>query len=465
MTENETIPLTSIVEGTRLRKDYGDLSDLDTISEVGLIQPIVLDRQTDGTYALVAGGRRLRKITELGFTELHHGVTSDPNRIGYVFSRELPEDVRREIELYENIGRKQMSWQERILSIADIHALKLRRAALDGESWGLRETGRELGVSVLPIYHAVTIAKELRKTGSKIGECKTPADALRYIIEQKENELNQGLAKMTVPHVISSAPIPVTLNNETKTEEELKASPPLIVPLSKMLFNARMEDLLKGDLQVDTILTDWPYGIAMANLSQSNTGMDVSRVEDEHVTKENIQNFELWLKVMFKSLKDPGFCVIFFDITHWHYMSILAQTIGFRVQRWPLVWVKTHPCLNQQAFKNFTKATEFAMVLSKGNAVLAKTQSTNYWTGPRETSTSNPFAKPKGLWHWIMSAVCTPGESILDPFAGEGSEVVAAIEFGLRPLAIEVEGTHYNQLVTNTKETYIRLLKGNVTFE
>ena len=41
---DETVKIADILVGDRLRKDYGDLSDLNTIETVGLIQPLVLDK-------------------------------------------------------------------------------------------------------------------------------------------------------------------------------------------------------------------------------------------------------------------------------------------------------------------------------------------------------------------------------------------------------------------------------------
>jgi site-specific DNA-methyltransferase (adenine-specific) len=460
----ETIKLTDIIVGDRLRKDYGDLSDLDTIPERGLIQPLVLNKNVQGQLCLVAGGRRLAKLSELGVEELHHGVTCTPGTYGFVYANELPPDVAREIELYENIGRKPMSWKERVLSIAEIHELKCKRAALDSESWGLRESGAEIGVEYSYISRMVMIAKELKKPDSTIHNCKNAAEAIRWFAEIRENEAKTKLAQLTVAKIPSTAPIPVAESNETGKANEVKQE--LIVPLSKMLLQGKMEDVIGSTgAFVDHIITDWPYGIDMANLSQENSGMNITRVDIEHDAKDNIVNFPIWLEKMYQVLKPNGFCVIFYDDMQAHLMRTLAEQLGFRVQRWPIVWIKTSPCLNQQAYKNFTKATEFAMVLSKGNSLLVKPQSTNYWSGPRASSTSNPFAKPEGLWHFIMSAVCTPGETVLDPFAGEGSSTLAAIKFGLRPIAIESNENHFNQLNNNVRELYQQLTKENVRFE
>jgi DNA modification methylase len=116
------------------------------------------------------------------------------------------------------------------------------------------------------------------------------------------------------------------------------------------------------------------------------------------------------------------------------------------------------------AAKNFTKATEFAIVLSKQNATLIKPQPVNYWSGPRASSSSNPFAKPKGLWQWILSAFSLQGDIVADPFMGEASSLTAAIDFGCRVVGFESNENHYNQGVTNVRELYNQLTKSNINF-
>lgn len=455
-----TVNLNEIIIGDRLRKDYGDLTDLDTIPEVGLIQPIVLNTDSVGAFHLVAGGRRVAKLKELGVEFVYHGVTCDPEKAGFVFANELPEDMRREIELYENLNRKQITWQERVLSIADIHRIKRNRAALNAETWGTRETGAEIGQHFGTVAWMLQIAEELKNPNSPVWQCKHTTEAIRWLTEQREDAAKRQLAELTSKTV----PQPSAEQSSVGIHQQPTDPETLVVSLSQMLFRGKMEDLAqKFANTADHIVTDWPYGIDMATLSQSN-GMDVSRVEAEHDVKRNINDFPKWLDAMYLMLKDKGFCVIFYDNVHWNLMATYAKASGFKVCNWPLVWIKTSPCLNQMAQYNFTKATEFAMVLRKGNATLNKPQATNYWSGPRANSQSNPFAKPKRLWQWILQSFTLQGDCILDPFAGEGSSTLAAIDLGLRPLAFESNETHFNQLTTNVREVYEQLTKGKVQF-
>jgi site-specific DNA-methyltransferase (adenine-specific) len=380
-------------------------------------------------------------------------------KAGFVYSFELPEDVRRECELYENIGRKQMSWQERVQAIAEIHLLKKHRAALDGEYWGQAETGAEVGMTYANVSYALMVATALKDPESPVWQCKGVTDAIRWFVEQRENVANKQKAELTVkeiPHV--------DLNNLKAPEQPLAAGETIKVPITSMLRLGDMVELSKEFPEtIDHIVTDWPYGINLEYLEQ-NEGMNISRVEAEHNHIENVKMFPVWLQCMWSMLKDKSFCVVWYDNVHWHLIRQLAESVGFRVQRWPLVWVKTSPCLNQMAAKNWTKATEFAMVLSKGNATIIKPQSVNYWSGPRADTKSNPFAKPKGLWQWILAAFATPGDVIADPFMGQGSSTLASIDFGCRVIGFEVNENHFNQAKNDVVDFYKRLTQNNVQF-
>ncbi len=461
MEPTETINVSDILVGERLRKDYGNISDLaDSIDNLGLIQPIVLDKTSDGKFMLIAGGRRLAACAELGISELHHGVTGCPHLAGFVFTTELPDDVRRELELEENVRRRDMSWQERALAIAEIHQLKSRNAAIARKPWGYRETGDLIGVSMGHVSWTLNIAALLKAGDTDIVSATSIRDAMDILLRRKEDEALQKLASISAPkQVTSSSPTSAA----TPVAAEQQEGETLTVPLSQMFFNGDCRKLMNSmpPDSVDHIISDWPYAIEMDTLAQ---GMDMSRVEDTHDVDANLTSYPGWLDSMFRILKPGGFCVLFYDNVHFHLICEWAEYTGFRVQRWPLVWIKTHQCMNQSAHKNFTKATEFAIMLAKGNATIPKPVAKNFWAGSRDPHTSNPFAKPAGLWTWLYESLCLRGQSVLDPFMGEGSATLAAIKFGLRPIGFELEPHHYNQALTNIRACYNELTKGKVTF-
>ena len=99
----KVVPLESITFGERFREDYGDLSDLVlSFKKEGIINPLTVRDNGDGTYYLAAGGRRFKAAALAELTEV-------PVRC---YSKDLTELDLRSIELMENICRKEMDWLE-----------------------------------------------------------------------------------------------------------------------------------------------------------------------------------------------------------------------------------------------------------------------------------------------------------------------------------------------------------------
>lgn len=103
----------------RRREDYGDLDALaESIRRYGLLHPIVID----DANRLVAGERRLRACQQLGWSEI------DVRNLG-----ELSEPERREIELEENLRRKDLTEYERakvLVGLASVAGEVLRQQEL-----------------------------------------------------------------------------------------------------------------------------------------------------------------------------------------------------------------------------------------------------------------------------------------------------------------------------------------------
>lgn len=113
----------AITVGERRREDYGDIAGLAaSIQKYGLLHPIVVDE----AGALVAGGRRLQAVKSLGWTDV-------PVRsLG-----ELTDAERDEIELEENLQRKDLTAYERSRTLVKLaetaKTVLVEKAELRGE--------------------------------------------------------------------------------------------------------------------------------------------------------------------------------------------------------------------------------------------------------------------------------------------------------------------------------------------
>lgn len=106
--------------GERRREDMGDVQGLaDSIKKYGLLHPIVVDDQN----RLVAGGRRLAACKLLGWEEI------EVRTLG-----ELTEKQLREIELEENLRRKDLTEIEKskdMVELAELRAAMLREQSIN----------------------------------------------------------------------------------------------------------------------------------------------------------------------------------------------------------------------------------------------------------------------------------------------------------------------------------------------
>ena len=107
--------------GERRRQDLGDIGALAKgIERVGLLEPIIVDRNGSSRYRLVAGERRLQACRILKWTTIPASLREH-----------LTDEELREIELEENENRKSFTEQERRRTFASAKRLveNARRAA------------------------------------------------------------------------------------------------------------------------------------------------------------------------------------------------------------------------------------------------------------------------------------------------------------------------------------------------
>lgn len=465
----DLVDLKDIVVGDRLREEY-DSSEhsivqlCDSIREHGLIHPIVLRRQDN---ALVAGGRRYRAFTLLR--------DEDPEKFSKVpvnYLDDLPDHELRALELEENLQRKSMTWQEYAKAIRDVHKLKVSRAGAKGEKWGQRQTGQLLGHSVAQVNYAIKVATALDR-----GELKSAtsfSDAIAKLIKAKEDEAIAESARRATPTKKDGPsftaprednPLAKLLAGE-KVEKPAAPTSLTEVPLSSMLFQGDCIEWMRGQQgnKFDHIVTDIPYGIDMKNL-EDMAGHD--RVVAEHDVVENVALMAPFLEAAFHILKPTGYLLFFYDLAHHEKLVTAATKAGFKVQRWPLIWIKEHPCKNGAPQLNWTKTYEPIFVARMPEACLNDPQPRAHFAAEGLTekrAQSNPFAKPFTVVRWLLQAVGYQGQTIYDPFAGGGSILRAAVQLGFKPYGTEISPTHFPELVSNLKQIYTDMYRGNVEF-
>jgi len=94
----EKVPVEKISIHDRIREEYGDMETLkSSIRKYGLLNPIIIDSE----YRLIAGGRRLKAVRDLGFSTIEASILDEQNNL-----------VKFDLEMQENLVRKDFTEQE-----------------------------------------------------------------------------------------------------------------------------------------------------------------------------------------------------------------------------------------------------------------------------------------------------------------------------------------------------------------
>jgi len=450
------LSLDLIDDSERFRKDLGDIQTLaESIYTQGIIHPPLV-RKVGDKYKLIAGGRRTaayRLLAEQFPTEY---TTFDFNLREGIDAADASL-----LELEENVRRQAMDWRETTTAIAKIHSQYQKNANRAGESWGLRHTGDLFGYGTAHVSYAIRLAKCIHDGDKEIIACENPRQATGVLLARKQKQVNLetdrrrkaavAARKAPPPPESPEAAIPVTLPEY----DDGSVPSPLVVKADEPRPEVFTDDYVYNNvvcldsiewMQVTNqrfrgIYTDHPYGIEVTNLNMKHIG----ETSNEHDRDENILLFEPFLKGAWRVLMPESFCIFWCDIEHVGVLSKMANDIGFRVQRWPLIAHKASG-KNEAAQYNTTKDYEVAMVCAKPNSLLSVRRPTSFipwkWEKGERERYMHPFAKPQSCHRYLLETFFPSKCTVLDPFMGEGSGVIAMQSMGYYYTGIDIVEEH-----------------------
>ena len=169
----QEISIKQIYIGERFRKNYGDMEDfIESIKDKGVFTPITVRPYThpDYDFELIAGGRRIDGSVLAGESTI-------PALIRDIGNDDL--DLR-EIELFENVFRKELDWTEKIALVDQVQKLWTEKHADEPWTWSQRKCAKMLGVSKSQLNRDINLARALESL-PELAECKTEDDARKKL--------------------------------------------------------------------------------------------------------------------------------------------------------------------------------------------------------------------------------------------------------------------------------------------
>jgi DNA modification methylase len=414
---------TLIIPEGRHRREFppeDQISLADSIKAHGLLHALVL--REDGV-TLVAGERRLKAIREFvyGFnkTFTYNGVLVEPGMVPVTLTSTDDPIALEEIELDENIKRRDLSWQERASAEARLHAIRAARAKSEGREQTLTDTAAEIAtasdisltVAQDNLRKSIIVTRAMEAIPALKGT-KTLKDAFKLVQRHEETLRNAKLAAKV---------------GETYSAELHKA------------FNANCLDWMAlPDWQgrFDCICTDPPYG-----MDAQNFGDGAGRLLSiEHEYDDSFESWERlmteWTRLSFAVCKPQAHAYVFCDLDNFHALRAMMRKAGWYVFRTPLINVKAGSGRVPLPDKGPRRQYEICLYAIKGDKLTTGLYSDVIVTQADE-QLGHGAQKPVALYIDLLKRSCRPGDWVLDSFSGSGTIFPAAQELKLIAVGVE----------------------------
>lgn len=393
------IKISDINVGTRFREDLGDVEALaESIKEKGLLQPITVDHE----YTLLAGGRRLSACQSLGMETIHAVVRQSAGELD-----------NREIELLENVQRKDFHWSERANLERQIFEIKQK----SDYKWSQREQAELLEQSKSTTSRRLQLA-EAFEIIPELAECKTEDEAWKSWKRLEEDVVLSAMAEKV----------------ETKLREDIdtEKSDPITHILKKASSAFVVGDALKKITKVaDGIATfaevDPPYGVELDKRRDRNKELKMMDRYNEIERSEYQPFLETIASEVYRVLGDNAFCVWWYG-PDWHTeVRTILESVGFTVSSIPAIWVKGQAGQTASPDTMLGSCYEPFYICRKGMPKLRKPGRANVfqYTPVPPNKKIHPTERPIEMMQELLRTFAYPGGRVLVPFLGSGVTIRA----------------------------------------
>lgn len=437
--EMRVVKLADIDATGRYREDMGNVQELaEGIREKGLIQPLCVN----SNLRLLAGGRRHAACTALGLVEVP------------VLVREGTDEVdAREIELMENIHRKDMTWQEQAKLTAEIHRLYVLR----DPNWSQRKTAQLIEQNPMNVTRALRLDAAIAANPA-VAQCKTADDAQKVIKKAEENAIVAELAKRqgSLVKEVESGALNGRMEIALAKFWKMADSNYIIEDVFNGLSN------LKSDGQVDLIECDPPYGVDLPTISdRKGKGEDLRGRDNDYHEIADVHYPEFLQKLTAELYRVAGknsFMVFWFAF-RW-YSEVISSLVsaGWKPDLVPAMWIKDTGRTPRPDIL-LGRSYEPFIIARKGNPTVIKQGTLNTFIVNPEKNKYHPAQRPVQLMEDILNTFLDEGRgTVLVPFLGSGATLRACYNLGHRGFGYDTNNEYKDKFLLAVDADAKRLL-------
>jgi len=436
----DTIATSSINIGERRREDYGDMEELArSIKEKELINPIAIYSENgEPPFLLAAGGRRFFACVSLGMEEI-------PCRI---YDHPLSELELREIELEENIRRKDLDFMEEVRLSRDIRdireALQGKKLSTSPDAPGssLRDVAASLGRSHASMSADIKLADTM-DTFPEAGwdKCKNKAEAMKIV-----NRIEEGIVRTEI----------------SRRARDIEGDSTVRKMMDSYIVGDFFEQVKKiPEGTFDVVEIDPPYGIDLPGKKlhsgggssggdkfKINYGSSYNEIDKRHYTKF----LKRTMKELYRVMNNHSWLICWFGPDPW-FESIyqIITRAGFKTRRLTGKWTKPGGQTNHPDIYLANCVEEFYYAY-KGDAVinLNKRGRSNVFdfTPLHPSKKIHPTERPRELTTELLSVFGFEGARVYVPFCGSGNTLRSAFDLKMYPVGVDLGQEYKDGYVT-----------------
>ncbi|NUO36542.1 MAG: site-specific DNA-methyltransferase [Dermatophilaceae bacterium] len=190
-------------------------------------------------------------------------------------------------------------------------------------------------------------------------------------------------------------------------------------------------------VSVNSLITDPPYGL---NIEYGRTALGTRGIAGDH----DDALLTGILGDVRHVLTPNAWAAIFCGYTHSGKVQDAMAEAGFKVKT-VVVWDKGMPSLGE----GIRNQHELVVLAKRGRLPAERYTGGNVWRITRELGRpEHPHMKPQGLMTRLVDYYSPErGGTVLDPFAGSGSTLVAASRLGRKAIGIELDEAYCDLIV------------------
>lgn len=372
----------------RQRRDLPNIDTLaDSIRRLGLIHPIVIDRENN----LVAGERRLSACVALGWTH-----------INAQFSDDLDPLVRHAIELEENIKREALPWQDECRAVAEYHELRSSQEP----DWTQAKTGEALGLDQSDISNKIKVAQAL-DSGHEL------------VLNAPRLSTAKGIVRRAESRAAESELLSLGGGSATSEPE----------PLSGPIINADFNEWAGRYTgpKFNFIHCDFPYGINADKFNQGAAATHGGYAD----TEDTYWNLCITLAANLDRLVAPSAHIMFWFSMHYYQetLDFFEKNTDFKLDPFPLIWTKSDNIgIIPDPERGPRRIYETCLFGSRGDRKIVRpTSNADYSPSTRDEHMS---IKSEAMLRKFFGMFVDGSTRFLDPTCGSGSSVRAASGIG-----------------------------------